>query len=228
MTPTNRRSPTSTTVHKSAITQATIALEQLPNKPKEVWGLGEALDLILDTIKITLAKGYTPAEIAEMLTEQGISITTNSLKYYLAKHAKTNPTSRSQKVQPAKPHLNGSAPPAEAAIAPPDTPASTTPKDQTPAFRKRGVEEVMSYLLDESDMEAHSPAESEPSPSNQTATHPQAEPSVSDATVTRQAKKTTQPAPKVADQPAPKSKSVKPSSSRKATPTKKSSTRRPR
>jgi len=159
MTPTNRRSPTSTLVHQSAITQATDALKQLPGKPKDVWSVGEVLDLILDTIRATLTKGYSHAEVAEMLTERGIRITPTSLKYYLAKHPQATLTPLSTKTRSSRTRPDSVPPlePTEAAIAPVAATILPIPSDKTAAFRKRGIEEVMSYLLDESDMEGELP-----------------------------------------------------------------------
>ncbi len=84
MITTKKRLPGSVFVQQSAIKQATNLLEQLPEKPKEVWSLREAIDLLQDSITTALARGYSHEEVATMLADQGIKISVSSLKRYLA------------------------------------------------------------------------------------------------------------------------------------------------
>ena len=79
-----KRLPGSATVQQTAIQQATSLLEQLPEKPKEIWSLREAIDLLQDSITTALARGYSHEEVATMLADQGIKISVSSLKRYLA------------------------------------------------------------------------------------------------------------------------------------------------
>lgn len=81
---TKRRSPTSTLVSKGAISSASSILEELPEKPKEIWSLREAIDLLKEPISAALDRGYSYAEVSKMLTEKGVEISPSTLKYYLS------------------------------------------------------------------------------------------------------------------------------------------------
>ncbi|WP_068816218.1 hypothetical protein [Phormidesmis priestleyi] len=84
MVTTKRRSPTSTLVSKGAISSASSILEDLPEKPKEIWSLREAIDLLKEPISAALDRGYSYAEVSKMLTEKGVEISPSTLKYYLS------------------------------------------------------------------------------------------------------------------------------------------------
>jgi hypothetical protein len=84
MATTKRRSPTSTLVSKSAISQASSILEDLPEKPKEIWSLREAIELLKDPITAALDRGYSYPEVSKMLSERGVEISASTLKYYLS------------------------------------------------------------------------------------------------------------------------------------------------
>ncbi len=84
MATTKRRSPTSTLVSKGAISSASSILEGLPEKPKEIWSLREAIDLLKEPISAALDRGYSYAEVSKMLTEKGVEISPSTLKYYLS------------------------------------------------------------------------------------------------------------------------------------------------
>lgn len=84
MAPKTRRSPTSTLVSKDAIEQASSILQELPEKPKEIWSLREAIDALKDQITLALDRGYTYMEISKMLSERGVEISASTLKYYLS------------------------------------------------------------------------------------------------------------------------------------------------
>ena len=79
-----RRSPTSTLVSKTAISQASSTLLDLPEKPKEIWSLREAINALKDQITSALDRGYGYPEISKMLTAQGVEISASTLKYYLS------------------------------------------------------------------------------------------------------------------------------------------------
>ncbi|MBW4465635.1 MAG: hypothetical protein KME07_09375 [Pegethrix bostrychoides GSE-TBD4-15B] len=85
MMTTSRRSPNATLVTKSAIDQASEALQNLPEKTKEKLSLREAVDVLRDHITAALDKGYSYEDIAVMLAKQGVSIAPSSLKHYLAR-----------------------------------------------------------------------------------------------------------------------------------------------
>lgn len=84
MVTTKRRSPTSTLVSKGAISSASSILGDLPEKPKEIWSLREAIDLLKEPISAALDRGYSYAEVSKMLTEKGVEISPSTLKYYLS------------------------------------------------------------------------------------------------------------------------------------------------
>lgn len=84
MVATKRRSPTSTLVSKDAISGASTALNDLPEKPKEIWSLREAINLLKDQITTALDRGYTYTEVSQMLSTKGVEISPSTLKYYLS------------------------------------------------------------------------------------------------------------------------------------------------
>lgn len=79
-----KRSPVSSLVEKAAIEEASLFLEQLPEKPREVWSLRESIDHLYDSITNALKKGYSYEELSAILTAGGIRISPSSLKSYLA------------------------------------------------------------------------------------------------------------------------------------------------
>jgi hypothetical protein len=95
-----KRSPNATLTSKVAIDQATAALQDLPDKPKENVSLREAVDLLQDDIIAALNKGYSYEEMTEVLSKQGISIAPSSLKHYLARSKRqTQPKSAAAKTR---------------------------------------------------------------------------------------------------------------------------------
>ncbi len=103
MVTTKRRSPTSTLVSKGAISSAATILEGLAEKPKEIWSLREAIDLLKEPISAALDRGYSYAEVSKMLTEKGVEISPSTLKYYLSSARKekdgSKPKTRRRKTQ---------------------------------------------------------------------------------------------------------------------------------
>jgi hypothetical protein len=89
-----RRSPTSTLVSKGSIEKAGSALVDLPEKPKEIWSLREAIDALKDQITLALDRGYTYPEISQMLTNRGVEISASTLKYYLSAVKRQDPNSK--------------------------------------------------------------------------------------------------------------------------------------
>lgn len=84
MAPSKRRSPTSTLVSKDSISSASTALQDLPEKPKEIWSLREAINLLKDQITLALDRGYSYTEVSQMLSSKGVEISPSTLKYYLS------------------------------------------------------------------------------------------------------------------------------------------------
>jgi site-specific DNA-cytosine methylase len=89
-----RRSPTSTLVTKHSIQNAGSILEGLPEKPKEIWSLREAIDALKDEITLALDRGYTYPEISQMLTTRGVEISASTLKYYLSSVKRQDPNAK--------------------------------------------------------------------------------------------------------------------------------------
>lgn len=79
-----QRPSVATIVSRSTLEQASVSLQALPDKPKEVWSLRETVMLLQDDITTALNRGYTYDEIVKVLADRGIDITTSSLKRYLA------------------------------------------------------------------------------------------------------------------------------------------------
>ncbi|MCU0551867.1 MAG: hypothetical protein MUC48_21215 [Leptolyngbya sp. Prado105] len=92
MVATKRRSPTSTLVSKDSISGASSALKNLPEKPKEIWSLREAISLLKDQIILALDRGYTYTEVSQMLSSKGVEISPSTLKYYLSSARKEDST----------------------------------------------------------------------------------------------------------------------------------------
>ncbi|MBE9014454.1 hypothetical protein IQ250_30135 [Pseudanabaenaceae cyanobacterium LEGE 13415] len=92
MAGTKRRSPTSTLVSKDSISSASTALQDLPEKPKEIWSLREAIHLLKDQIAQALDRGYSYSEVSQMLSSKGVEISPSTLKYYLSSARKEDGT----------------------------------------------------------------------------------------------------------------------------------------
>ncbi|MGG6263599.1 hypothetical protein ACQ4M3_16180 [Leptolyngbya sp. AN03gr2] len=92
MAGTKRRSPTSTLVSKDSISSASTALQDLPEKPKEIWSLREAIHLLKDQITQALDRGYSYSEVSQMLSSKGVEISPSTLKYYLSSARKEDGT----------------------------------------------------------------------------------------------------------------------------------------
>jgi len=78
-----RKRTRATTVSPDSVEQATVFLQELPEKPKEDLSLREAVGQMQDSLKAALAKGYSYDELAKMLAEQGIQISAFTLKNYV-------------------------------------------------------------------------------------------------------------------------------------------------
>lgn len=71
-------------IQPGTVNQTRTALQDLPEKEKELFSLQEAIYQLRDLIKAALGKRYSYQEIATMLRQQGISISVSTLKRYLA------------------------------------------------------------------------------------------------------------------------------------------------
>lgn len=81
-TTSNRRSKSSI-VKKEVVGDVADFLQELPDKPKSDLSLKEAVRELQELIRAAFAKGYTHAEVAAMLTDQGIRISAFTLKSYV-------------------------------------------------------------------------------------------------------------------------------------------------
>lgn len=84
-----KRASSSTTIPHSAIEDATMALQELPEKPRTEWPLRDAVEKMRDPLLAAMAKGYTYDDLAQTLEKQGVSITAASLKYYMTRGRKS-------------------------------------------------------------------------------------------------------------------------------------------
>lgn len=91
MSPAKKRPPSAAQISNSTLEKATLALQALPEKPKENLSLRETIFELQGIIRAALDKGYTYEDIAALLNNQGVSIAPSSLRYYI------NQTSRSIK-----------------------------------------------------------------------------------------------------------------------------------
>ncbi len=78
-----RKRSRSTIVNADSVEQASLFLQELPEKQKENLSLREAVGQMQDSIKAALNKGYTYDELAKMLASQGIQISAFTLKNYV-------------------------------------------------------------------------------------------------------------------------------------------------
>ncbi len=70
-------------VKKATINHVAGFLEDLPDKPKRELSLKEAMKELQDVIRAALMKGYSYADLSELLLKQGIKISAFTLKSYV-------------------------------------------------------------------------------------------------------------------------------------------------
>ncbi len=76
-------------------------LQELPAKPKDELSLKEAIAEMYENITAALNRGYSHAEISEVLKGQGLQISSSTLKSYLAQVKPSDTPKRAK--QPRKP-----------------------------------------------------------------------------------------------------------------------------
>jgi hypothetical protein len=146
MSKAKQRPSVATIVAKSALEQASVKLQALPDKPKEVWSLRETVALLQDDITSALNRGYTYDEIVKVLADKNIDITVSSLKRYLAaaRHNRGDAPVRGKTRQTRKtssfqaPTVKSPAPPAESTAQPSSssTPSSAAKSTRQPSAAK--------------------------------------------------------------------------------------------
>lgn len=145
--------------------QVTLTLQDLPEKPKEVWSLREAIALLYEPITAALDRGYSYEEVTSLLSKEGIDVSTSSMKRYLStarkdKEGGSKPRTRRVRRTAAKAvtpgqvssalgavsGTNGQAPAAEAEAAPTRkrrtraaAPEEAKPAEAKPAKRGRAA-----------------------------------------------------------------------------------------
>lgn len=75
--------PRTTFVRQTAIQQVEALLNSLPEKLQAQVSVRAAVNQLKDQLQAALARGYSYADLATMLVEQGIQITPTTLKTYL-------------------------------------------------------------------------------------------------------------------------------------------------
>ncbi|MBF2027077.1 MAG: hypothetical protein IGS48_09975 [Oscillatoriales cyanobacterium C42_A2020_001] len=89
-----RKRSRSTIVNADSVEQASLFLQELPEKQKENLSLREAVGQMQDSIKAALSKGYTYDELAKMLANQGIQISAFTLKNYVPSGKRSAPKAK--------------------------------------------------------------------------------------------------------------------------------------
>jgi hypothetical protein len=82
--PTKTRSRSTKAVSQASLSAAKSALESVPVKETQSLNLLQTIAQLQSSIEGALSKGYTHAEVAEMLASQGIEISGSTLKRYLS------------------------------------------------------------------------------------------------------------------------------------------------
>jgi hypothetical protein len=120
------RAVRTTIVKQDKVDQAMTFLKELPDKPKEDLSLREAVGHLKDSIKDALSKGYSYADLAKMLTDQGIKISTLTLKNYVPSGKRSASKTKGRRTKKAQGEEAG-------AILSPDA----QPEAEAPARRPR-------------------------------------------------------------------------------------------
>jgi hypothetical protein len=99
-----RKPATGVAIPKGIVEQATLTLQDLPEKPKDSLSLKETIESMYDAIKAALAKGYSQEDVASFLSEKGVDISPASLKYYLSRlgRARSTGSTKPRKVRRTK------------------------------------------------------------------------------------------------------------------------------
>lgn len=96
------RTVRTTIVKQDKVDQAATFLNELPEKPKEDLSLREAVGHLKDSIRDALSKGYSYADLAKLLTEQGIKISALTLKNYVPSGKRSATKTRTRRPRKAK------------------------------------------------------------------------------------------------------------------------------
>ncbi|NJP11503.1 MAG: hypothetical protein HC866_20160 [Leptolyngbyaceae cyanobacterium RU_5_1] len=129
-----RKRPKATAVNHQLVGQASALLQELPEKQKEDLSLREAISQMQEPLRAALAKGYNYADLAAMLSEQGIKISPLTLKNYVPSGKRQATKTKAKRV---KKSVSEEAAPSQSSpeVTAPD--ASTETPAPTPAKRGR-------------------------------------------------------------------------------------------
>lgn len=97
---TKKQTPSS--VPQGALSQISLTLIDLPEKPRETWSLREVIEQLQAPLSIALQRGYSYEEIVKILADCGIHITASSLKRYLSIAKRTNSTAKPRRTRTSK------------------------------------------------------------------------------------------------------------------------------
>ncbi|MBW4522351.1 MAG: hypothetical protein KME16_22075 [Scytolyngbya sp. HA4215-MV1] len=89
-----------TIVKPATIEHTKTALQALPEKPKEGLSLREAVNRLQEPLRAALNKGYNYEDLAKMLTERGIKISTATLKNYVPSGKRSGAQAKPLSVKP--------------------------------------------------------------------------------------------------------------------------------
>lgn len=90
----------STGISRSTLEKAVLELQKIPPKIMQTMSLKEAVFLMHDPITQALNKGYSYADMSELLSQSGIKIAPSSLSVYLMEaRRRKSKTSRSRTAQ---------------------------------------------------------------------------------------------------------------------------------
>lgn len=115
-------------VSKDQLEKVSGMLQELPAKPKDELSLKEAIAKMYEYITAALNRGYSHAEISEVLKGQGLQISSSTLKSYLAQVKPTDTPKRAKQPRKAKAEAASEVDPDVASeISIPDAPAASEP-----------------------------------------------------------------------------------------------------
>lgn len=97
-----KQKPAQIKIKKSAIDQMIGVFNEAPEKPKDEHTLKESVQLMQESIKGMLAKGYTYDEIAAMMAKGGIVISGATLKQYMSDISKKGGSSNRRRAAVSK------------------------------------------------------------------------------------------------------------------------------
>ena len=90
-----------TIVKPETIEHTKTALQALPEKPKEGLSLREAVNRLQEPLRAALNRGYNYEDLAKMLTDRGIKISTATLKNYVPSGKRSGSQAKTRVIKPS-------------------------------------------------------------------------------------------------------------------------------